>query len=98
MAASAEKAGRSPIEHCNLYVDAFQALNQRLAVKCSSYLRTTDSYHEYTSQRLWTMCSDNGDIYLDSYEGWYNEREEAFVPDLEAEQAEFKDKGKYSKL
>lgn len=40
---------------------------------------------------LWKMCADRGDIYLDQYEGWYNEREEAFVPDAEAEAMNFMD-------
>jgi len=89
--ASAEKAGRSPLEHCNIFVDAFQALNQRLAVSNSDYLRTTQARHKQTAQKLWQMCSDAGDIYLDSYEGWYNEREETFVADGEAEANQFKD-------
>ena len=32
VAASAEKAGLSPKAHCDKYVDAFKALNQRLGV------------------------------------------------------------------
>jgi methionyl-tRNA synthetase len=39
------------------------------------------------------MCADAGDIYLDVYEGWYNEREELFVTDSEAEAANFLDPG-----
>ena len=77
----------------DIYVDAFKALNQRLAVTNSDYLRTTDQRHLESVQKLWTMCSDAGDIYLSSYEGWYCEREEAFVPDAEAEANDFKDPG-----
>lgn len=89
--ASAEKAGRTPLEHCNVYVAAFKALNQRLAISNSDYLRTTDPRHILTAQKLWNMCAESGDIYLDAYEGWYNEREETFVTDTEAEQCNFQD-------
>ena len=93
VAASAALAGRTSIDHCDIYVNAFKALNQRLAVSCSAYQRTTDPYHEETARKLWCMCSDAGDIYLDSYEGWYNEREEVFVPEAEAEASNYLDPG-----
>jgi len=50
---------------------------------------------QFTSafQKLWSICAEKGDIYLDSYEGWYNEREEAFVTDMDAEASDFKDPG-----
>ena len=54
------------------------------------YQRTTDAYHEETARRLWQMCADKGDIYLNEYEGWYNEREETFVSQSDAEAAAFK--------
>ena len=85
VAASAEKNGVTPIEHCNKYVNAFKALNQRLGVSYDRYIRTTDASHEDTCRKLWNKCADAGDIYLGSYEGWYNEREETFVPENEAE-------------
>lgn len=92
VAAAAEKNNMAPIDHCNLYVDAFRSLNQRLCVSNDYYQRTTEKYHEETSQRLWKMCADmHDDIYLDTYEGWYNEREEMFVTDAEAEANQFVD-------
>lgn len=93
VANSAEKAGRTPLNHCDIFVNAFKALNQRLAITCSDYQRTTDPEHERTAQRLWLRCAEKGDIYLDKYEGWYNEREEVFVPETEAEAAGFLDPG-----
>lgn len=93
VAASAAKANRTPKDHCDVFVDAFKNLNRKLNISYSRYVRTTDPDHELTSQRLWEICSNAGDIYLDSYEGWYNEREEVFVTDLEAEAAGFLDIG-----
>ena len=72
-------------------MNGFKRLNQRLGVSNCDYIRTTDPYHEATSQRLWKICSDAGDIYLDRYEGWYDERAENFVSETEAKETDFKD-------
>ena len=93
VAASAEKAGLQPLDHCNHYVTAFKELHKKLLVTYSDFMRTTNPFHEKTSQDLWEMCAKNDDIFLDSYEGWYNEREEVFVSNTEAEASGFKDPG-----
>lgn len=46
----------------------FQKLNKRLLVSTDSYVRTTSALHKETSQRLWQICSDAGDIFLGKYE------------------------------
>lgn len=95
VAASAEKAGVTPYDHCTRYVKAFKDLDRLLLVSYSDFIRTTDAYHELTSQNLWKLCASPlvNDIYLDSYEGWYNEREEVFVTQAEAEATNFNDPG-----
>lgn len=40
---------------------------------------------------LWKRCAANGDIYLDTYKGWYMEREEMFVSAKDAEEWDYKD-------
>jgi methionyl-tRNA synthetase len=50
VAASAEKSGRSPIEHCDIYVDGYKKLNDKLGISNTSYIRTTDAYHEYSAK------------------------------------------------
>jgi methionyl-tRNA synthetase len=91
VAASAQKAGKSPIDHCNYFVEQFQRLDSLLNISYDRYIRTTDADHMATAQKLWLMC--NHDIYLDKYVGWYNEREECFVTDAEAELSGYKDSG-----
>jgi methionyl-tRNA synthetase len=93
VATAAAAAGRTPKEHCDIYVNAFKALNQRLAISCNQYIRTTDEFHKDTARKLWQRCSEVGDIYLDRYEGWYNEREETFVTDIDASIWDYKDPG-----
>jgi methionyl-tRNA synthetase len=93
VAASAEKAGLEPLDHCTGYVNTFKELDRKLLISYNDFIRTTDERHTLTAQKLWKMCADAGDIYLGAYEGWYNEREEVFVPQADAEAADFKDVG-----
>jgi methionyl-tRNA synthetase len=85
-----------PIDLCNKYVTGFQVLNQRLLVSNNDYVRTTSDRHKKTCQELWRRCAANttngeSDIYLSTYEGWYNVREETFVTESDAKLADFKD-------
>lgn len=76
------------------YVAGFQCLNQRILVTNDDYVRTTSARHKRTAQALWNrVCtaSNNEDIYLDQYSGWYNVKEETFVTDSEAELCNFCD-------
>ena len=47
--------------------------------------------HKKASQLLFLKAVEAGDIYLDTYEGWYNVREETFVTENEAAQNDYKD-------
>lgn len=93
VAAAAAKANTTPLDHCNYYVDRFKEVHKRYKVSYSHFVRTTADYHLYTAQKLWKMCASAGDIYLSAYEGWYNEREEVFVSETEAEAQGFIDPG-----
>lgn len=93
IATTAEDQGVQPIELCNKYVTGFKVLNQRMLVTNDDYMRTTSERHKKNAKALWLKCAKNGksDIYLSTYSGWYNVREELFVTELEAEKANFKD-------
>jgi hypothetical protein len=54
----------------------------------SASSRSPPRVHSVTSRAR--RCADAGDIYLGKYEGWYDVREETFVSDKDAEQADFK--------
>ena len=86
-----------PIDLCNKYVDGFQVLNQRMLISNNDYVRTTSDRHKNTARELWKKCAANvnekgeSDIYLSTYSGWYNVREETFVTDKDAQLADYKD-------
>lgn len=81
----------SPLEICDLYSTGFRVLNQRLVITNDDYLRTTSARHQRTAQELWKKCHEAGDIYLDTYTGWYNVKEETFVTDSDAQLWDYKD-------
>lgn len=70
IADTAAARGLKPIELCDQYVAAFQALNARLKVTNDVYNRTTSAKHKATCAKLLELSTQNGDVYLDAYEGW----------------------------
>ena len=91
VAAAAAKEGVQPIDVCNKYVGGFQKLNALSQISNDDYIRTTSERHKVNAQALWRRCAANGDIYLDTYEGWYNVREETFVTENEAKMNDYCD-------
>jgi len=89
--AAKQEPPMKPIELCDKHVADFKDLNKALSISEDFYVRTTSEKHIKLAQKIWRKCEEAGDIYLGSYTGWYNVREEIFVPDAEAKAADFKD-------
>ena len=91
IAEAASEKGVAALEFVDGHVAAFRELNARLDVSNDVYNRTTSDVHKKACAELFKRSRDNGDIYLDTYEGWYNVREETFVTESEAAASEYKD-------
>ncbi|WP_197378397.1 methionine--tRNA ligase [Mycolicibacterium mengxianglii] len=65
--------------------DVFQDLQEKLDITFDRFIRTTDADHIEASKALWQRMTDAGDIYLDSYAGWYSVRDERFFTEDETE-------------
>src|SRR5246127_2574926 len=65
--------------------DVFQRLQERLNISFDRFIRTTDPDHQEASKESWRRMSAAGDIYLDTYEGWYSVRDERFFVESETE-------------
>jgi methionyl-tRNA synthetase len=61
----------------------FKAMDERLNVSFDRFIRTTEAQHHRSSQEIWRRMADNGDIYIDTYAGWYSVREEAYYAEDE---------------
>jgi methionyl-tRNA synthetase len=61
----------------------FRDMDERLNVSFDRFIRTTEEQHHRSSQEIWKRMAANGDIYLDSYAGWYSVRDEAYYAEDE---------------
>ncbi|CAK07962.1 methionine--tRNA ligase [Rhizobium johnstonii] len=63
----------------------FQAMATLLNASNDDFIRTTQERHHETSRNIWKLMADSGDIYKDSYAGWYSVRDEAYYQENETE-------------
>ena len=61
----------------------FKEMDERLNISFDRFIRTTEEQHHRSSQEIWQRMAANGDIYLDSYAGWYSVRDEAYYAEDE---------------
>src|ERR1700722_19269622 len=68
----------------------FQKLWKELGITHDDFIRTTQPRHKSAVQEIVRRLLANDDIYLGSYEGWYDEGQEEFVTENTAKEQEFK--------
>jgi len=78
VASTAEKNGMAPRAFCDKIAAEFVALTKALNISNDRFIRTTEEQHFKASQKIWEEIKAKGDIYLESYGGWYSVRDEAF--------------------
>src|SRR5262245_50226798 len=81
-----QTAGRenlTPRELVERNVPRFQAMVKRLNLSNDEFIRTTEPRHHEASIGIWNKMTENGDIYLDKYAGWYSVRDEAYYDEEE---------------
>ncbi|MBL1079526.1 methionine--tRNA ligase [Nocardia sp. 2] len=80
---AAKAAGVPEQEYASRNSDVFEAMDKALDISFDRFIRTTDEDHHAASVAIWEKMAANGDIYLDTYAGWYSVRDEAFYTDEE---------------
>lgn len=75
---AARDAGHTPQEHCDLMVQRFQAVWDKLAISHDDFIRTTEKRHRTLVQEILQKLWEIEEIYEDEYEGWYCVPEERF--------------------
>ncbi|MDK4714085.1 methionine--tRNA ligase [Rhizobium sp. CNPSo 4039] len=85
MQQTARAEGMDPQQLANRNSDEFQAMGKLLNASNDDFIRTTQQRHHETSQNIWNLMADAGDIYKDSYAGWYSVRDEAYYQESETE-------------
>jgi methionyl-tRNA synthetase len=83
MVQTAEREQLPTLEVATRNAQLFKDMDQRLNVSFDRFIRTTEEQHHRSSQEIWKRMAGNGDIYLDSYAGWYSVRDEAYYAEDE---------------
>jgi len=83
MAETAAAEGIPTEELARRNSDVFQRLQEKLNISFDRFIRTTDEDHIAASIEIWRRMNGAGDIYLDTYSGWYSVRDERFFTEGE---------------
>ncbi|MGJ4910475.1 methionine--tRNA ligase [Bradyrhizobium sp. HKCCYLS2033] len=83
MVQTAQNEGLTPSELATRNAGRFREMDERLNVSFDRFIRTTEPAHHNSVQAIWTRMRENGDIYADTYAGWYSVRDEAYYAEDE---------------
>lgn len=80
---TAAKLGKTPEELATEMSQQFKNLAKSLNISNDRFIRTSDKGHEQRAQIIWKNLSQ--DIYKAKYVGWYDVKQEEFVPESKAD-------------
>ncbi|WP_082747958.1 methionine--tRNA ligase [Bradyrhizobium macuxiense] len=83
MIQTAQGEGLTPVELATRNAARFKEMDERLNVSFDRFIRTSEPAHHRSSQAIWNRMQENGDIYIDTYAGWYSVRDEAYYAEDE---------------
>ena len=78
MVQTAQNEGLTPAALATRNAGRFKEMDERLNVSFDRFIRTTEEQHHRSTQEIWRRMEANGDIYADTYAGWYSVRDEAY--------------------
>jgi len=81
----AEEKGITPQQYVDEIVSGIQELWGKLDISYDDFIRTTQDRHKEVVEKLFARLVEQGDIYLDQYEGWYCTPCESFYTDRQLE-------------
>jgi methionyl-tRNA synthetase len=83
MVQTAQNEGLTPSALATRNAGRFKEMDERLNVSFDRFIRTTEEQHHRSTQEIWRRMEANGDIYADTYAGWYSVRDEAYYAEDE---------------
>jgi methionyl-tRNA synthetase len=83
MVQTAQKEGIPTLALATRNAGLLRRLDEKLNISFNRFIRTTEEQHHCSVQEIWKRMAANGDIYLDSYAGWYSVRDEAYYAEDE---------------
>ncbi|MCP4383204.1 MAG: methionine--tRNA ligase [Hyphomicrobiales bacterium] len=85
MKQTAQRDGVGPRDLADRNTPLFQKMVRELNCSNDDFIRTTEPRHYAASQEVWRRMDTAGDIYKDTYSGWYAVRDEAYYAESETE-------------
>ncbi|MBL4963352.1 MULTISPECIES: methionine--tRNA ligase [Bacillus] len=89
----AEQENITPQEYVDRAAADIQKLWKQLEISNDDFIRTTEKRHKVVIEKVFQKLLDNGDIYLDEYEGWYSIPDETFYTETQLVDIERNEKG-----
>jgi methionyl-tRNA synthetase len=83
---TAADLGMSAQEHVDMVAQLNIDLKDQLNLTYDNFIRTTSDQHKAGAKKLWNKLVEKGDIYKDTYEGFYCSGCEAYVTEKEIEE------------
>jgi methionyl-tRNA synthetase len=78
---AAEKRGRTPQQHCDELALVWKAFTTKLDLSNDDFVRTTELRHKKIVQASLAKVHAAGQIYKQTYSGFYSTKEETFLTD-----------------
>lgn len=82
----ATKDNVTPKEYVDNIVSGIKQLWKKLDISYDDFIRTTEDRHKVIVQKIFKQLLDQGDIYLDEYEGYYCTPCESFFTERQLEE------------
>lgn len=79
----AEEKGITPIEYVDEIVAGIKELWDKMDISYDDFIRTTEKRHTAVVEKMFKKLLDQGDIYLDEYQGWYSVSDETYYTELQ---------------
>ncbi|MBD3108955.1 methionine--tRNA ligase [Bacillus sp. AGMB 02131] len=90
----AEEEGITPQAYVDGIVAGIKDLWKMLDISYDDFIRTTEKRHKDVVEKIFKQLLDQGDIYLDQYEGWYCTPCESFFTERQVENGNCPDCGR----
>ena len=87
---SAKEKGVMPQELADENAAEFQSVMGMFNLSNDDFIRTTDPNHMFQVQAFISMLLERGDVYLGTFEGWYDEGQEEYHTETSAKELDFK--------
>lgn len=91
---NAEEKGITAQQYVDEIVEGIKDLWGKLDISYDDFIRTTQERHKQIVEKIFARLLEQGDIYLDKYEGWYCTPCESFYTDRQLEEGNCPDCGR----